>query len=184
MLYGEDKLDDLALGGNQKDWHRQRSDICSWLAWRKLKNELETLVDDYSGMISKLRRICTNNTTSSGKRLIKIPPNNHQEITVRFTKEKFQSAFQEDFQIAEEEVCAVFNERGQAAKIYYLGLFRMSRICASVPMLRIAPEFREKSLVSSDIDLVQLEQGACPFANSLNEIVASSEKLQWLRIFV
>jgi hypothetical protein len=184
VLYREDELEVMALGGNQKDWHRERSDIRSWLAWRKRKNELEKLVDDYSGLCSKLMIIRTNNTRIWGKRLIKIPPNNHQEITVKFTKEKFQRAFQEDFQIAKEEVRAVFNERGQAAKIHYLGLFRMSRICASVPMLRIAPEFREKSLVSSDIDLVQLEQGACPFANSLNEIVASSEKLQWLRKFV
>jgi len=166
------------------NWECEPADVQHWLNWYKHELDLQALVEKYTDFCSRTMIIRTNATSIWGERLIQLPPTEHQEIYLEFLDNAHRRAYSEEFQRAKDEVAAVFRDHGNTAKGNYLSLFRKSRISASIPMLGLDPEFREMALTTEECRQSAAYSNECPFGKHLDEIVASSKKLQWLQNFI
>ena len=150
-------------------------------------HELECVVQDYSAVCTKTMIIRTTGTSIWGKRLIKLPLSEHFEVRCDFTDCDSRLACDKEFGAAVEDVRAVFNNIefpvGDIEKDQYVGLLQKSRIGASIPLLQCDPYFMEMSLNAEDCNPTEIADNTCHFASRLDEIVASSNKLKWLRGF-
>jgi hypothetical protein len=181
-------LRDLATE-SPKRWIDECPEVRAWLTWYSLELNLGKLVDEYSQFSHKTMIIRTKTSVIWGEPLIKLPLSIDEDVNVEFLDDCYMSAYHQEFQRAKDEVRAIFERQSIGtkktfAKYNYLSRFRFSRICASIPILRLDSEFMSMGLTSQDCIPENAYVGACPFTKRLPDIVRSSKKLQWLREFV